>query len=216
MITYGWSFFKVEADRGSAVTYETIRQWCLTFGRSYARTLRRRRGRMGGGISTSCSTSITRQIKVDWSAASGSTGYKLMRWISYYSDWGARFDFEIDLPPATLTYTDITTADTGDSRSCVVVHAVHDANNGRVDRRSPTTQHGTGGASFDHQQHRVTHPGLDRVDGQDRVSPRGRRGVDRLNQQQLRALELWVLTCRNDVADDSSETHVSRQSSTDQ
>jgi hypothetical protein len=55
MITYGWSFFKVEADRGSAVTYETIRQWCLTFGPSYARTLRRRRGRMGGGISTSCS-----------------------------------------------------------------------------------------------------------------------------------------------------------------
>jgi putative transposase len=47
MITYGWSFFKVEADRGSAVTYETIRQWCLTFGPSYARTLRRRRGRMG-------------------------------------------------------------------------------------------------------------------------------------------------------------------------
>ena len=27
--------------------YETIRQWCLTFGPSYARTLRRRRGRLG-------------------------------------------------------------------------------------------------------------------------------------------------------------------------
>ena len=33
--------------RGVTVTYETIRQWCLTFGPSYARTLRRRRGRMG-------------------------------------------------------------------------------------------------------------------------------------------------------------------------
>ena len=32
---------------GITVTYETIRQWCLTFGPSYARTLRRRRGRMG-------------------------------------------------------------------------------------------------------------------------------------------------------------------------
>jgi len=29
------------------VTYETIRQWCLTFGLDYARRLRRRRGRMG-------------------------------------------------------------------------------------------------------------------------------------------------------------------------
>ena len=29
------------------VTYETIRQWCLTFGRDYARTLRRRRGQQG-------------------------------------------------------------------------------------------------------------------------------------------------------------------------
>ena len=44
------SFRDVEdllAERGINVTYETIRQWCLTFGPSYARTLRRRRGRMG-------------------------------------------------------------------------------------------------------------------------------------------------------------------------
>ena len=36
------------AQRGVTVTYETIRQWCLTFGPAYARTLRRRRGRVGG------------------------------------------------------------------------------------------------------------------------------------------------------------------------
>ncbi len=35
------------AQRGIAVTYETIRQWCRTFGPAYARTLRRRQGRMG-------------------------------------------------------------------------------------------------------------------------------------------------------------------------
>ncbi len=35
------------AQRGITVTYETIRQWCLTFGPAYAHTLRRRRGRLG-------------------------------------------------------------------------------------------------------------------------------------------------------------------------
>ena len=44
------SFRDVEdllAQRGVAVSYETIRQWCQTFGLDYARKLRRRRGRMG-------------------------------------------------------------------------------------------------------------------------------------------------------------------------
>ena len=44
------SFRDVEdllAQRGVTVTYETIRQWCRTFGPTYVRTLRRRRGRMG-------------------------------------------------------------------------------------------------------------------------------------------------------------------------
>jgi len=35
------------AQRGITVSYETIRAWCRTFGLAYARTLRRRRGRMG-------------------------------------------------------------------------------------------------------------------------------------------------------------------------
>ena len=35
------------AQRGITVSYETIRQWCRTFGPAYARTLRRRRGRVG-------------------------------------------------------------------------------------------------------------------------------------------------------------------------
>ena len=44
------SFRDVEdllAQRGITVTYETIRQWCRTFGTAYARRLRRRRGWMG-------------------------------------------------------------------------------------------------------------------------------------------------------------------------
>ena len=35
------------AQRGITVSYESIRHWCRTFGPDYARTLRRRRGRMG-------------------------------------------------------------------------------------------------------------------------------------------------------------------------
>ena len=35
------------AQRGVTVSYETIRHWCPTFGLDYARTLRRRRGRLG-------------------------------------------------------------------------------------------------------------------------------------------------------------------------
>jgi putative transposase len=35
------------AQRGITVSYETIRQWCLTLGPEYARTLRRRRNRLG-------------------------------------------------------------------------------------------------------------------------------------------------------------------------
>ena len=47
---FGLSFRDAEdllAQRGVTVTYETIRQWCQTFGPDYARRLRRRRGRMG-------------------------------------------------------------------------------------------------------------------------------------------------------------------------
>ncbi len=47
---FGLSFRDAEdllAERGITVTYETIRQWCLTFGLDYARRLRSRRGRQG-------------------------------------------------------------------------------------------------------------------------------------------------------------------------
>ena len=47
---FGLSFRDVEdllAERGVTVTYEAIRQWCLTFGLDYARRLRHRRGRQG-------------------------------------------------------------------------------------------------------------------------------------------------------------------------
>ncbi len=44
------SFRDVEdllAERGVTVSYETIRQWCRKFGSDYARTLKRRAGRLG-------------------------------------------------------------------------------------------------------------------------------------------------------------------------
>jgi len=44
------SFRDVEdllAERGIAVSYESIRYWCLKFGPTYARSLRRKQGRLG-------------------------------------------------------------------------------------------------------------------------------------------------------------------------
>ena len=44
------SFRDVEdllAERGVTVSYEGIRSWCRKFGAEYARTLRRRQGRLG-------------------------------------------------------------------------------------------------------------------------------------------------------------------------
>jgi putative transposase len=38
---------EIMAERGVIVTSETIRQWCLTFGQTYANELRRRRSRCG-------------------------------------------------------------------------------------------------------------------------------------------------------------------------
>ncbi len=35
------------AERGVLVTYESVRQWCLKFGQTYANTLRRRRPKPG-------------------------------------------------------------------------------------------------------------------------------------------------------------------------
>ena len=48
--TFGLSFRDAElilAERGITVTYETVRQWCLTFGADFARKLRRRRPKPG-------------------------------------------------------------------------------------------------------------------------------------------------------------------------
>ena len=47
---FSLSFRDVEellAKRGIIVSYETIRQWCMKFGPQYARSLRRRQGRLG-------------------------------------------------------------------------------------------------------------------------------------------------------------------------
>ncbi len=47
---FSLSFRDVEdllSERGITVSYETIRQWCRKFGGEYARTLRRRQGRLG-------------------------------------------------------------------------------------------------------------------------------------------------------------------------
>ena len=77
---FSLSFRDVEdllAERGVTVTYETVRQWCLTFGLEYARRLRTRRGRQGD-------TSLIRQLchgrpqpDCGW-ALSTVTGYRVL------------------------------------------------------------------------------------------------------------------------------------------
>jgi putative transposase len=37
----------IMAERGVVLTYETIRQWCLKFGQTYANELKRRRPKTG-------------------------------------------------------------------------------------------------------------------------------------------------------------------------
>ncbi len=47
---FSLSFRDIEemlAARGVAVTYESIRQWCLKFGKQFANGIRRRQGRPG-------------------------------------------------------------------------------------------------------------------------------------------------------------------------
>ena len=47
---FSLSFREVEeflAERGVTVSYEAVRQWCLKFGQTFAKTLRHRRGRPG-------------------------------------------------------------------------------------------------------------------------------------------------------------------------
>ena len=47
---FALSFRDIEdllAERGVIVTYESIRQWCMQFGPSYANQLRKRQGRLG-------------------------------------------------------------------------------------------------------------------------------------------------------------------------
>jgi putative transposase len=38
---------EIMAERGGVLTYETIRQWCLKFGQSYANELKKRRPKPG-------------------------------------------------------------------------------------------------------------------------------------------------------------------------
>jgi putative transposase len=47
-------------QRGIVVSHESIRQWCATFGQTYANALRHRRARPGtSGTSTRCSVSVS-------------------------------------------------------------------------------------------------------------------------------------------------------------
>jgi hypothetical protein len=53
----GWLYFRfslsfrdieeIMAERGVVLTYETVRQWCLKFGQTYATELKHRRGKAG-------------------------------------------------------------------------------------------------------------------------------------------------------------------------
>ena len=91
---FSLSFRDVEdllAERGITVTYETICQWCLTFGIDYARRLRSRRGRQGDtwyldevfGFRAGSSTCGGRSTKM---------GTRSTSWCSRGAIGGPRFD----------------------------------------------------------------------------------------------------------------------------
>ncbi len=76
--------------RGVMVTYETVRQWCRKFGQTYAKELRRRRGRRrtrpaARGIAPCCSTVATCGDSCVWPgvrhASSGRLVPSRRRWI---------------------------------------------------------------------------------------------------------------------------------------
>ena len=62
-------------------------------------------------------------------------------------------------------------------------------------------------AAFEHDQHLLVHAGADAVDRQQRVAARRVVEIQRLHQQQLRALELRMFLRRDDRADDARDLH---------
>src|SRR5262245_20990558 len=95
------------------------------------------------------------------------------------------------------------------ARSFLNVHAVDDADNGRIYRCRLAAERFACCASFEHYQNLFAHPGANSVDRQQRGS--ARLVVERhgLYEQQLRALELTVLLRRNERTDHARDLHAS-------
>jgi len=79
---FSLSFRDVEellAQRGIVVTYETVRQWCLKFGQTYANELRRRRPRCGDKWHLD-EVFLTHQWEDPLSLASSRSGWECARY----------------------------------------------------------------------------------------------------------------------------------------
>ena len=80
----------------------------------------------------------------------------------------------------------------------------------RIDRRQLLAERFAGRTSFEHGNHQLAAPGADRIDGEERVARLRAARRLRLQDQQLRALELRPLLRRHDFADHARQNHVVR------
>ncbi len=87
------------------------------------------------------------------------------------------------------------------------VDVIDDADDRRIHGRRLLAERFARRAPFEHDQHLLMHAGADAVHREQRVAARRVVGVQRLNQQQLGALELSMLLRRDDGADHTRNLH---------
>jgi len=68
------------------------------------------------GQATTVFTPITngdrrRDMTVSWTAYGGATAYRVVRYVSFYSSWGPRFDLQFDVSSATTSVSDVANSD---------------------------------------------------------------------------------------------------------
>jgi len=87
------------------------------------------------------------------------------------------------------------------------IDSVDDAHDRGIDRRGLGADGLAGGASLEHHKHRLAHSCTGGIDCQERRSTRCIVRIDRLNEEQLGAVEAAILLCGNNRADDFCNLH---------
>jgi hypothetical protein len=85
---------------------------------------------------------------------------------------------------------------------------IDDGDDGGVDRRAFPAERLAGGPALEDHKHLLRDAGADAVDREQRMAARRVVDVQRLHQQQLRALEFAVLLRRHDGANYTTDLHL--------